>query len=68
VEIFEVLEINNVIAVQEDGTPWSGILCGDDGNTSIELKIDDKLIDNAMLILQWHKMESGRYEINTYIS
>ena len=67
-EVFEVLKNNNVVAVQEDGTPWSGFLCGDDGNASIELKFNDELIDNAMLILQWHKMESGRYEINTYVS
>jgi len=67
-EIFEILKINNVIVVQEDGTPWGGFLSGNDGNASMELKTDDELVDNVMLILQWHKMESGRYEINTYIS
>ena len=67
-QIFELLNSRDIIAIQEDGTLWSGFLCGNKGNVSIELKTNNEIINNAMLILQWYKMESGRYEINTYIS
>jgi hypothetical protein len=67
-KIFQILEDNGVVAVQEDGTPWDGFLCGREGSVSIELKSDDIIIENAMLILQWYKMESSKYELNIYVS
>jgi hypothetical protein len=60
--------------MQEDGTPWSGILCGDDATTNFPLGTFPKLgeereyIINSQLIMSWHKMQSGRYEIVAYLS
>jgi hypothetical protein len=46
------------------------ILCGADGNTTFEIKdiLSEKGISNSILILCWHKMQSGNYEIVTYLS
>ena len=49
--------------VQEDGTPWSGILCGD--NSMARFAIAGRKYG---LFIQWYKMESGRYEITAYVS
>jgi hypothetical protein len=55
--------------VQEDGTPWSGLLCGRTGRASIELAGS-----KAALQLQWYRMgavvngTAARYEVNAYIS
>ena len=73
-DIFKVCTDNGLQSVQEDGTPWSGILCGDDGRTTFDLVAIDRMlletkpVDNAVLVLEWHRMPSGRYEINTYLS
>lgn len=54
---------------------WDGaIFCGRDVSLSEDLyfQADEhsvpQLVENAKLVFQWHKMESGRYEINTYVS
>lgn len=49
--------------VQEDGTPWSGLLCGREGRAQFELATSRHCLN-----LQWYKMESGRFEVNAYIS
>ena len=67
-EIFNILKKNNVVAVQEDGTSWSGFLVGDKGSAIFDLTIDGKNVNNAVMPLSWYKIESGRYEINAYIS
>lgn len=75
-EILEALEKNNVIALQEDGTPWEGILCGERAQTQIDIgaiwsENDEGIYtpcDNSMLVLSWYRMQSGRYEINAYVS
>lgn len=58
-----------------DVPSWDGaIFCGRDGSLREELYYQaDKfsvpvLVKNAMLVFEWHKMESGRYEINSYVS
>lgn len=63
-------EINNILKsegtqiLQEDGTPFSGFLCGDSSYCTFDLEG----ISNAVLVLSWYKMVSGRWEINAYIS
>ena len=49
--------------IQEDGTPWSGFLCGDDSAANFD-------IEGCKFILRvmWHKMPSGNYEITAYVS
>ena len=64
-EIFEALTENGMSAVQEDGTPWSGILCGESSCTTIKVT-GNKAV--KWLQLAWYKMQSGRYEINVYLS
>ncbi|MCK9458360.1 MAG: hypothetical protein M0R80_01800 [Proteobacteria bacterium] len=76
--IFAVLEKLGYQAVQEDGTPWSGMLvgggeCGSEqsrsqvANIDIVRKEDNTPMNNA-LYLSWCKMPSGRYEVVAYIS
>lgn len=50
--------------VQGDGTPWSGLLLGEDGRAQFQISG----FRTASLYMSWHKMESGRYEIVTYVS
>lgn len=39
-----------------------GIYCGRDG------QVHEQIGPNTWLTLTWHKMESGRYEVNAYVS
>lgn len=50
--------------IQEDGRPWEGFLCGEEGSAYFD--IED--FRYGKLRLNWYKMPSGRYEIVTYIS
>ena len=67
-EIFDILKKNNVIAIQEDGTPFEGFLMGNNSSTIFDLTFDGKNVNNSILSLSWYKMESGRFEINAYLS
>lgn len=68
---FSVIPLNDIldaakevgVPVQEDGTPWSGILCGRGGRASIQLQGARRWLQ-----LQWYKLESGNYEVNAYIA
>lgn len=62
-KIFAIVEKHAGIVVHEDGTPWSGILCGDDGLASFGIAGR-----KFFLFLIWHKMPSGNYEITAYAS
>ena len=76
--IFAVLEKLGYQAVQEDGTPWSGMLvggaeCGSEGSRNQVATIDlvrkeDNAPMNNALYLSWCKMPSGRYEVVCYVS
>lgn len=65
--LFSACAESDLIAVQEDGEPWAGILCGREGRVQFDLTHHGKPVARA-LAMQWHKMPSGRYEINAYIS
>lgn len=71
-EMFAALKTVGIVAVQEDGTPWSGILAGQQGRANIELAVQGpgglSLVDNADLVLTWYKHETGRYEVVVYVS
>lgn len=62
-DIFAVVEKNIGMVVQEDGTRWSGFLCGEAGQASFQIAGY-----RFHLQLDWYKMQSGRYEIVVYIS
>lgn len=62
--IFLACKAHGYEPLQEDGTPWSGFLCGRDGKANIDLSNTD-----SMLVLCWHKFETtGRYEVVSYVS
>lgn len=73
-EINIKLKENGLILIQEDNTEWSGFLCGDNSQTTfivgryIGESETYEPIKNTMLSLSWYKMESGRYEIVTYLT
>ena len=62
-EIFNIVEKKSGMVVQEDGTPWDGFLCGEDGTASFEIAGY-----KFALRVMWHKMDSGNYEITAYVS
>jgi len=79
--IFDICEKYNVIAVQEDGTKWKGMLiggaeCGSDNainqNANFELvtKIEngEYVPANNVVRLTWCKTSHEKYEIVCYIS
>jgi hypothetical protein len=72
--IFDILSKQGVVALQEDNTEWSGFLTGRSATVDFPLApVDSKDGDmytpfgNASLRFQWYKMQSGRYEITSYI-
>ena len=77
-EISEVLNSFGIKLLQEDGTEFSGILCGNNSYTTIEIgkdiieELDNliiyEIIKNTFLYISWYKMSSGRYEIVTYLT
>jgi hypothetical protein len=71
-EIFRACTDNGLQPVQEDGRPWQGILCGTNGSTTFDLTCTQdnvpEPVENAVLVLQWYKMPSNRYEVNAYLS
>ena len=68
IDIFEELDRYNLSAVDEDGEPWQGMLLGADSRTTIEVIDMETGKYFCTLYLSWYKMESGRYEIVSYIS
>ncbi len=78
--IMDILAKKGIILLQEDHTAWSGFLLGRKGNAYFEIAYkkyayeeEDGFIrylpiGDSNLVLQWHKMDSGRYEIVTYLS
>lgn len=69
-DIFNALKSQDVLPVQEDGTEWSGLLVGREGRATIDLvrNAEEKTPFKSSLIMSWHKMPSGNYEINAYLS
>lgn len=67
-DIFKELESFGIVAVDEAGEPWSGFLTGRDGTAYIDLKKDGVPVKNAVLALQWHKMDTGKYELVCYVT
>ena len=74
-----ILKKYNLLLLMEDNTPWDGFITGREGQADFTLGYLDTAyeqngltaytpIENAALIMTWYKMESGKYEIVTYIS
>ena len=78
--LFDILKEHNIVALQEDGTIWSGILtggaeCGSDkareqyASFNLAIKLENEYLPSkSYLMLNWCKMPSGKYEIVSYIT
>lgn len=79
-ELNAIFAANGLTLLQEDGTAFSGIFCGQEGGSKIELgylataeparfgnELVYKPVTNSVLVLNWYK-QGARYEINTYLS
>lgn len=77
-EIFEILKKYGVVALQEDGTKFQGMLTGRSGTAMIEMgyiESDDPYgpecyipFTNSILRIQWYKMDnSNKYEVVAYL-
>lgn len=79
--IFELLEMNGLVPLQDNNTEWSGILTVENGK--INLKLGDETtkykfnemdtytpLNNTSLTITWHKMEgdSKKYEVEAHVS
>jgi len=62
-EIFTVVYEFAGQVIDVDGTPWSGFLCGDSGQTTFDIEGV-----KFHLFLSWYTMPSGRYEVIAYVS
>lgn len=51
------------VVVQEDGSKWSGILCGDEGSAGFKIAGF-----RFSLRVNWFTMPSGKFEITAYAS
>lgn len=75
-DMFDILDKYGIVALQEDNTPWSGMLTGRDGEATLPLAPKDSKNDkgfytpysNVGVHFSWYKMESGRYEFIAYVS
>lgn len=75
-----ILSENDIILLQEDYTPWSGLLLGDASKVSIVVGDKNDIVRklgfvtvfasyvNTSLELSWYRMPSGKFEINIYIA
>jgi hypothetical protein len=79
--IFDAMAKHDISAMDDDGTPWSGMLiggaeCGSDETKNQIASFDLAFsregsfepIGNAGLMLSWCKMSSGKYEIVCYMA
>jgi hypothetical protein len=77
--IDNILKESGLTLLQEDNTAWGGFICGREGRADFTVGVvataekQDGLtmyepVENSLLILTWYKMQSGRYEIVTYMS
>ena len=64
--IFDAVRVRGFEPVQDDGTPWSGMLLGAKGRTSIALQKNGKPAKQGLHV-QWEKMDGGKYEVNAYV-
>jgi hypothetical protein len=81
-DLFDILDKNGIKPIQEDNTEWAGWLLGGVKKTEMvtfnlawkdEYERDQgkkryKAIKNAVLIMTYYKMQSGKYEIVSYVS
>jgi hypothetical protein len=63
-DIFGLIKSQGGIPVMEDGQEWQGFLCGKSSNATIQINGLNKI---KFVHISWYMMESGRYEITSYL-
>ncbi len=63
-KIFNLIKAQGGLPVMEDGQEWQGFLCGKSSNANIEIRGLNKI---NFVYIAWYQMESGRYEITSYL-
>jgi hypothetical protein len=53
--------------LDEEGAPWSGLLCGDEGRATFDLSYLGTPVPRV-LVLSWYRMPSGNFETVAYVS
>ncbi len=68
-KIFAVLALHEVVVLQEDGTPFQGFFCGEQGRVGLDIKMQYHPfpIKNKRLQVSWYKMQSGNFEVIAYV-
>lgn len=66
--IVEALGTQGTWMIQEDETPWSGVICGTNGVATFRIANERGEITNCRVFMSWYKMSSGNYEIIAYVS
>jgi len=54
--------------IQEDGTPWEGVFCGEEGSCYLQIANEEGDVPKVLVSLYWYKQSTGRYEINVYLT
>jgi hypothetical protein len=68
-DMFKALEDNGLTPIQEDGTKWSGFLCGLAGEAILNVINEEGKLIKHFLCFQWYKDASQKtYELNAYLS
>jgi hypothetical protein len=72
-QIFEAFEKEEYVLLQEDMTPWEGLLVGREGRARFPLagRLETGEwypVKDHYLILSWYRHDTGRYEVNAYLS
>ena len=67
--IDDVLREQGYRLINEDFTDFEGFFLGSSSRATLQIApigVDKE--ENRVIVLSWYKMETGRYEINCYIS
>lgn len=64
--MFDICKRNGFTAVQEDGTPWTGVICGREARYSIELSDDHGSVTRYLHVTHCKMEVTGNYEIVAY--
>jgi len=71
-DISVTLQDHGLELLDDDYTPWSGLLCGSNSQCTFNVgqHTDNgyDAVKNSVLCLSWYRMPSGRYEIVVYLS
>jgi len=75
-DMFATLKNLGIVVVQEDNTPWSGIISApteQDTRMTFDLSWQDEVkglvpISNSQLVLSIYKFATGTYEVTGYVA